>query len=91
MYVLFSWLHGLVLYCCFQNSVNVFAQRFHFARADPEGGQGVRTPPGKSQFIWVSIANKQLDPPWKKLDPAGKCWNPSGGTLKRQISLILTI
>ena len=29
------------------------------------GGQGVRTPPppGKSQVIWVSIGNKQLDPP----------------------------
>ena len=31
-------------------------------------------PPGKSQVIWVSIGNKQLDPlpppyPWKKLDP----------------------
>ena len=35
------------------------------ASADPEGGQGVRTPPGKSQVIWVSIGNKQLDPPWK--------------------------
>ena len=23
----------------------------------------------KSQVIWVSIGNKQLDPPWKKLDP----------------------
>ena len=34
-----------------------------------EGGQGVRTPPGKSQVIWVSIGNKQLDPP-------GKCWTP---------------
>ena len=52
------------------------------------GGQGVRTPPGKSQVIWVSIGNKQLDtpppPPWKKLDPPpppGKCWTPSG-TLK---------
>ena len=34
------------------------------------GGQGVCTP-GKSQVIWVSIGNKQLDPPppWKKLDP----------------------
>ena len=31
--------------------------------ADLEGGQGVRTPPGKSQVIWVSIGNKQLDPP----------------------------
>ena len=30
----------------------------------------VRTPPGKSQVIWVSIGNKQLDPPpWKKFDP----------------------
>ena len=38
--------------------------------ADPEGGgQGVRTPPGKSQVIWVSIGNKQLDPP-------GKSWTP---------------
>ena len=49
--------------------------------ADPEGGQGVRTPSGKSQVIWVSIGNKQLDPPpWKKLDPPppGKCWTPSG-------------
>ena len=28
------------------------------------GGQGVRTPPpGKSQVVWVSIGNKQLDPP----------------------------
>ena len=43
------------------------------------GGQGVRTPHGKSQVIWVSIGNKQLDPPgkvgpppWKMLDPL---WN----------------
>ena len=42
-------------------------------RADPEGGeQGVRTPSGKSQIIWVSIGNKQLDTPWKKLDPLEK-------------------
>ena len=42
------------------------------ASADPEGGQGVRTPPppGKSQVIWVSIGNKQLDP------PPGKSWTP---------------
>ena len=43
--------------------------------ADPEGGQDLDLdlgldPPGKSQVIWVSIRNKQLDPPpWKKLDP----------------------
>ena len=39
-------------------------------------------PPGS---IWVSIGNKQLDPPpLEKLDPPpppGKCWTPSG-TLK---------
>ena len=40
--------------------------------ADPEGGTGGPDPPAKSQVIWVSIGNKQLDPPWKKLDPPGK-------------------
>ena len=53
--------------------------------ADPEGGGAGGPdppPPGKSQVIWVSIGNKQLDPtpphppplekvgpPWKMLDP----------------------
>ena len=44
-------------------------------RWDPPrgGGRGGPDPPGKSQVIWVSIGNKQLDPPpWKKLDPL---WN----------------
>ena len=40
--------------------------------ADPEGGTGGPDPPGKSQVLWVSIGNKQLDPPWKMLDPL---WN----------------
>ena len=41
------------------------------ASADPEGGGGAGgpDPPGKSQVIWVSLGNKQLDHPWKKLDP----------------------
>ena len=39
--------------------------------ADPEGGTGGPDPPGKSQVIWVSIGNKQLDPP-----PPGKSWTP---------------
>ena len=45
--------------------------------ADLEGGQVVLTP-GKSQNIWVSIGNKQLDPaPWKKLEsPSGKMLDP---------------
>ena len=53
------------------------------ASANPEGGDRGSGPPGKSQVIWVSIGNKQLDPHphWKKLDPPGKCWTPSG-TLK---------
>ena len=38
------------------------------------GGQGVRTPPGKSQVIWVSIGNKQLDPP-PPLEKVGPPWN----------------
>ena len=46
------------------------------ASADPEGGTGgPDPPPGKSQVIWVSIGNKQLDPPWKKLDPPGTLKN----------------
>ena len=46
--------------------------------ADPEGGgAGVRTSSGKSQIKWVSIGNKQLDNPWKKLDPLEKNWTPS--------------
>ena len=41
------------------------------------GDRGSGPPPGKSQVIWISIGNKQLDPP----PPPGKCWTPSG-TLK---------
>ena len=40
------------------------------ASADPEGGTGgPDPPPGKSQVIWVSIGNKQLDPPLEKVGP----------------------
>ena len=48
------------------------------------GAGGLDPPPGKSQVIWVSKANKSNWTPWKTLDPPpppGKCWNPSG-TLK---------
>ena len=39
-------------------------------RLDPEGGRaGGPDSPEKSQVIWVSIGNKQLDHPWKKLEP----------------------
>ena len=44
------------------------------ASADPEGGQGVLTPPpGKSQVMWVCIGNRHLDPP---PPPPGKGWTP---------------
>ena len=41
------------------------------SKCGSSGGGGTGSPdlPGKSQVIWVSIGNKQLDPPWKKLDP----------------------
>ena len=55
--------------------------RGQLASADPEGGgqggggggggRGSGPPPGKSQGIWVSVGNKQLDPP---PPPPGKCW-----------------
>ena len=51
--------------------------------ADPEGNRG-RTPPGKSQVIWVSMGNKHLlppppppPPPWKKVGHPWKMLNPS--------------
>ena len=40
-----------------------------YSSANPEGGTGGPDPPGKSQVIWVSIGNKQLDPPGKSLTP----------------------
>ena len=57
--------------------------QFEDASADPEGGggQGVLTPPGKSQIIWISIGNKQLDPPpplEKVGPPPRKMLGPSG-------------
>ena len=42
--------------------------------ADPDRGGAFPDRPGKSQVIWVSIGNKQLElSPWKKLDLPGKC------------------
>ena len=47
------------------------------------GGAGGSGPPGKSQVIWGSIGNKQLDPlPGRSWTPhLEKNWTPSG-TLK---------
>ena len=56
------------MYC----SLNHEAVRAALSADLEGGGQGVRTPSGKTQIIWVSIGNKQLDTPWKKLDPLEK-------------------
>ena len=55
------------MYCCLNHEAVRAAPS-----ADPEGGLGVGTPSGKSQIILVFIENKQLDTPWKKLDPLEK-------------------
>ena len=55
------------LACCYGESDTT-----RISSADPEGGTGGPDPPGKSQVIWVSIGNKQLDPP----PPPGKSWTP---------------
>ena len=46
---------------------------------------GFRGETGKSQFIWVSVGNKQLDttPSYgRNWTPLGKCWTPSGALKK---------
>ena len=51
--------------------------------ADPEVGQGVRSSPGKSQVIRVSIGNKQLDLlPLRKVGPPLENVGTPSGTLK---------
>ena len=58
------------------------------------GGGGDRgvLPPGKSQVIWGSIGDKQLDPSLEKVGPPSPriSWTPSE-TLKIDLSLKLTI
>ena len=43
----------------------------HQVRIQRGGGRG-SGPPLESQIKWISIGNKQLDTPWKKLDPLEK-------------------
>ena len=37
-------------------------------------GQGFPDPPGKSQVMWGSIGNKQLDPSLEKVGPPPPTW-----------------
>ena len=64
--------------CCSLNHEAVRAA----PSADPEGGggggRGSGPPLENHNFKWVSIGNKQLDTPRKKLDTPGKNWTPSG-------------
>ena len=48
--------------------------------ADPDGA----APTGKSQVIWVSLENKQLDPhPRKSWTPSWKMLDPSPGAMEQ--------
>ena len=48
-----------------------------FQRGGGRGGgdRGSRPPPGKSQVIWVSMGNKQLDPPGTLKNDDNDLWN----------------
>ena len=74
---------------CVPKGGPVFGPR---ASTYPEGGTGGPDPPRKSQVIWVSIGNKQLDPLENvgppPPPPPGKCWTLSG-TLKNDDRFLL--
>ena len=64
-------------------NVNLNCSHIHSmeVRIQRGGTGGPDLPPGKSQVLWVSIGNKQLDPPptpGKSWTPPGKYWTPSG-------------
>ena len=74
-----SWLlyfYCLLMSCDFYMSLAL--PHDDVSRQDPEGGdRGSGPPPGKSQVIWVSIGNKQMDPhPEKSLIPPEECLSP---------------
>ena len=63
-----------MIYVMVEKKYFLFTQQVRIQRG---GGTGGLDPPGKSQVIWVSIGNKQLDPPGKSwTPPPGKCWTP---------------
>ena len=58
---------------------------FEDSWTDPDRGTGGLDPPGKSQIVWVSIVNKQLDPPPPPLEKVGhplENVGPPSGTLE---------
>ena len=73
--------HVNLLSCCgfLPRATQIYV---HQVRIQRGGGTGGPPPPLENHklFIWVSIGNKQLDPPppWKKLNPPGNCWTPYG-------------
>ena len=55
---------------CVRAAMVLASLDFADAKCGSRGGGGKNRgsgppPPGKSQVIWVSIGNKQLDPHWK--------------------------
>ena len=70
--------YRIMVYQNLNNLKNTTQRRQNWKKLSPadrdskcgsRGGSGGSDPPGKSQIIWVSIGYKQLDKPWKKLDP----------------------
>ena len=56
--------HGCISDSIYELSMNEHQiQHILRIKCGSRGGTGGPDPPGKSQVIWVSIGNKQLDPP----------------------------
>ena len=60
-----AWLYRFLIFALFLTCIWINSCLRCF-KCGSRGGQGVWTPPGKSQVIWVSIGNKQLDPTPRK-------------------------
>ena len=73
----FAWCPNLpdftiMVNICSYSSPSVYQGLIGDIKSDQKGGTGSPDSPRKSQVIWVSIGNKQLDPP----PPPGKSWTP---------------
>ena len=81
-----QWEYGLLSYRGWAPLEYDMAQnrpKLQFCMCRSRGGIWGPDPPRKSQVIWVSLNIMiRTPPPWKKLDPPGKCQTPSGSLEK---------
>ena len=58
--------------------LNASSECIEQVKCGSRGGTEGPDPPGKSQVIWVSVGDKQLDPLLEQVGPPppGKCWTP---------------